>query len=106
MEAGAVTHGAVRCSAWLGVAAWVESLADWRPKRWPGTGKLPPVAVTCAQMRRATPDKAKWVMDRLTKGLRLTKWDDVPGTDARCEKLSRDKQMKASVKGKLEERLR
>ena len=58
-EAGAVTHGAVRCSAWLGVAAWVESVADWRPKRWLGTGKLPPVAVTRAQMRRATPDKTR-----------------------------------------------
>ncbi len=56
-EAGAVTHGAVRCSAWLGVAAWVENMADWRPKRWLGTGKLPPVAVTRAQMRRATPGK-------------------------------------------------
>ena len=62
-EAGAVTHGAVRCSAWLGVADWVESVADWRPKRWLGTGKLPPVAVTCAQERRATPGKTAWVMD-------------------------------------------
>ena len=105
-EAGAVTCGAVRCSAWLGVAAWVESVADWRPKRWLGTGKLPPVAVTRAQMRRATPGKAKWVMDRLTKGLRLTEWNDVPGTDARCEELRRDKQMTAWVKGKLGERLR
>ena len=47
-KAGAVTHGAVRCSEWLGVAGWVESVADWRPKRWLGTGKLPPVAVTPA----------------------------------------------------------
>ena len=81
-------------------------MAHWRPKRWLGTGKLPPVAVTRAQLRRATPDKTGSGMDGLTNGLRLTKGDDVPGTDSRCEELSRDTQMKASVKGKLGERLR
>ncbi len=33
VEAGAVTHGAVRCSAWLGVTFWVEMLEYWTPKR-------------------------------------------------------------------------
>ena len=58
-EAAGVTAARVRCSAWLGVATWVESMAHWRPKRWLGTGKLPPVAVTREQMRRATPDKTR-----------------------------------------------
>ena len=31
VEAGAVTHGAVRCSAWLGVAAVGKKLSTRRP---------------------------------------------------------------------------
>ena len=91
--AASVTHGAVRWSAWLGVAAWVESSANWRPKRWLGKGKLPPVAVTCAQKRRATPGELRWVMKRLTKGLRAAKWDDAPGTNARCVERRRERKM-------------
>ena len=87
VEAGAVTHGAVRCSAWLGVAAWVESVAQGRPN----VEKLPPVAVTCAGKRRATPGKLRWGMERLTTGLRLTERSAVPGTDSRCEEPQLDK---------------
>ena len=32
VAAGAVTHGAVRCSAWLGVAFWVATPEVWTPK--------------------------------------------------------------------------
>ena len=104
--AATVTRVAVRSSAWLGVAASVETPANGRPRRWLGTGKLPPVAVACAQKRRATPGETKWVMDQLTKGRRLTERDDVPGTDSRCEERRPDKWMMASVKGKLREKLR
>ena len=87
VEAGAVTHGAVRCSAWLGVAVWVGIVAKGRPN----VEKLPPVAVTCAQKRRATPEETSGVMNGLTKGLRLSELDDVPGTDSRCEEPQLDK---------------
>ena len=93
--AAGVTHGAVRWSAWLGVAAWVESVADWRPKRWLGKGKLPPVAVTCAPQRQATPEEQRWVMRGLTTGLRTAKGDDVPGTDSRCVERRRQRMMTA-----------
>ena len=34
-EAGAVTHGAVRCSAWLGDVRWLNiGGRDWGSKRW------------------------------------------------------------------------
>ena len=89
VEAGAVTHGAVRCSAWLGVAAWVESVAKGRPN----VEKLPPVAVTCAGKRRATPGKLRWGMERLTTGLQLTERSDVTGTDSRCKELRWNKRM-------------
>ena len=90
-EAGAVTHGAVRWSAWLGVAIWVGSSAKGRPN----VEKLPPVAVTCAQKRRATPDKLSWVLKELTKGLRGAKGEDAPGTDARCEEQRWERQKTA-----------
>ena len=93
--AAGVTHGAVRWSAWLGVADWVGTTANGRPKRWLGKGKLPPVAVTCAQLRQATPGEQRWVMRRLTTGLRTAKGDDVPGTDARCVERRRERQMTA-----------
>ena len=89
--AATVTHGAVRWSAWLGVADWVESVA----KGTPNVEKLPPVAVTCAGKRRATPDELRWVMKRLTNGLRAAKCYDVPGTDARCVELRRERKMTA-----------
>ena len=89
--AATVTHGAVRWSAWLGVAIWVGSSAKGRPN----VEKLPPVAVTCAQKRRATPGELRWVMMRLTKGLRAAKRDDAPGTDARCVELRRERKWTA-----------
>ena len=61
----------------------------------PNVEKLPPVAVTCAQKRRATPGELRWVMKRLTKGLRAAKGDDVPGTDSRCVELRRQRMMTA-----------
>ena len=57
----------------------------------PNVEKLPPVAVTCAQERRATPEETNWVMNGLTKGLRLADWDEVPGTDSRGVEIRRDK---------------
>ena len=87
VEAGAVTHGAVRCSAWLGVAVWVGCVAQGRPN----VEKLPPVAVTGGGKRRATPGKLRWGMERLTTGLRLTDRSDVPGTDSRCVEPQLDK---------------
>ena len=56
--AATVTHGAVLCSAWLGVAIWVRSSAKGKPN----VEKLPPVAVTCAQKRRATPGELRWAL--------------------------------------------
>ena len=90
--AAPVTRGAVRCSAWLGVAASVGNPAHERPN----VEKLPPVAVACAGKREATPGKLRWVLKLLTKGLRAAKGDDVPGTDSRCVELRRDKGMTAS----------
>ena len=85
--AATVTRAAVRCSAWLGVAVWVESMALGRPN----VEKLPPVAVTCAGKRRATPEDQSWGMERLTTGLRLTERSDAPGTDSRCVEPRPDK---------------
>ena len=79
--------GAVRCSAWFGVTVWVESCANWKPKGSPGKEKLPPVAVTRAQKRRATPGELRWGMKPLTKALRAAKRCDAPGTDCRSVKL-------------------
>ena len=92
-EAAGVTAAPVRCSAWLGVAVKVETPANWRPKGWLGNGKLPPVAVTCAQKRRATPGELRWVMNRLTNGLRTAKRVEVPGTDSRCVELGQERKM-------------
>jgi hypothetical protein len=86
--AAGVTRGAVRSSAWLGVTDCVESMAKGRPNG----EKLPPVAVACAQKRRATPDRLRWRIMRLTKGLRATERDGAPGTDARCVEQRRDRQ--------------
>ena len=58
VEAAGVTAAPVRCSAWLGVAVTVGSSAHDRPN----VEKLPPVAVTCAGKRQATPDDQSWGM--------------------------------------------
>ena len=57
-EAAGVTAAPVRCSAWLGVALWVGSLAKGRTNG----EMLPPVAVTCAGKQRATPEDQSWGM--------------------------------------------
>ena len=87
--AATVTHGAVRWSAWLGVAIWVGSSAKGRPN----VEKLPPVAVSWPQKRRATPGELRWVMKRLTKGLRAAEKDDASGTDSRCVELRPERMM-------------